>query len=187
MTLREWLDSYTHNGDGQLVCAWRKRAWRAMRPVVQMFVTQRECGVETPPGMLLQGIDAAAKNSGISPTTKRWRQEREKLVEILQGMRELWPAPGHEECGAVEVAIDLAEIGRVAEAAELLAAQAPNALNRKCRACGAKPGEPCFDGEAAGQKEIIADVRHRDGSRTLRSKAAIKRDNRAVPHLARVS
>ena len=41
MTLREWLDVYTAEGDASLRCAWTKRAWRAMRPVVNQFLVQR--------------------------------------------------------------------------------------------------------------------------------------------------
>lgn len=145
MTLREWFDAYTWNGDAQLVCAWRKRAWRAMRPVVERFLADHEAGIARPAGILLAEIKQARIDAGINAGGKRWRQEYEKLLEALQGQRNFWPPPTQDERDVCMVARDLEESGRADEAAALVHEQAPNAHNRRCGACGRKPGEPCFD------------------------------------------
>lgn len=145
MTLREWLDVYTHNGDAQLVCAWRKRAWRAMRPIVEQFVADREAGIKVSVGRMYRDIEHAATEASISLNGKRWEEEWRKLVRIMQSERELWPTPTQEEADVAMVVRDLEEMGELERAAALLREQAPNARNRKCPACGRKPGEPCRD------------------------------------------
>ena len=134
--MREWLDVYTANGDSQLVCAWRKRAWRAMRPVVELFVADREKGIEHSAGYLNHMIEAARVEAGINDTGKRWRQEHGKIVQILRDQRELWPTPSQEEADACMVARDAEEAGNIEAARTILRDQVPHALNRKCPACG---------------------------------------------------
>lgn len=157
MTLREWLDAYAHNSDAQLICAWRKRALRAMRPVVEQFLVQRDHGVSVYAGDLFAAIDSAGVAAGIPKGGKRWRQERAQLEKIVQHQRELWAPPTRDEAGACEVAQDLYELGKDAEAESLLAEQAPNRHSRRCPACGAKPGQPCrklHDGISADEMRV---------------------------------
>jgi hypothetical protein len=144
MTLREWLDEYTRDGDAQYVCSWRKRAWRAMRPVVAKFVEDREAGIERPAGELIIAIRQARAEARIAESGKRWKKEYQLLVEAIQEHPELWPAPTADEAGVCEVARDLMLLERFEEVRELLV-QAPNRFNRKCPACGSKPGIPCSD------------------------------------------
>lgn len=143
MTLRDWLDVYTHNGDAQFVCAWRKRAWRAMRPIVEQFVADRDAGRPVRVGNLFVEIDAAGARERINLTGKRWIQERAKLLTIVQVQRELWTPPSADEYSVCLVARDLEEEGRLDEARRLLAEQAPNVLSRPCPACGQPRGQAC--------------------------------------------
>lgn len=160
MTLRDWLDSYTLNGDAQLVCAWRKRAWRSMRPVVRQFVQDREAGLSVSVGNLLAEIDAAGARARINALGKRWKQERTKLIEIAQRQGELWPAPTKAEAEVCLVALDLVEMGRHAEASALLREQAPNARSRVCRVCGSKPGDPCLELVTRAERVVPHEVRY---------------------------
>lgn len=145
LTLEQWVTVYTANGDAQHVCAWRKRVWRAMRPVVEKFLADREAGAPLSVGELLSAVEDARAAARIPAHGKRWRQEHDKLVDVLQAQRELWPAPSVDEAAACSVAHDLAELGRTDEATKLLAAQAPNHLGRPCPACGAKVSRPCVE------------------------------------------
>lgn len=145
MTLEQWVRVYAANGDAQYVCAWRKRVWRAMRPVVEKFLAAREAGEALSVGHLLSAVEDARAAARIPAHGKRWRQEHGKLVDILQAQRELWPPPSVDEAAACSVAHDLAELGRTEEAAKLLAAQAPHHLGRPCPACGSKVGKPCVE------------------------------------------
>lgn len=156
MTLREWLDVYTRDGDAQLVCAWRKRVWRVMRPVVALFVAELDAGCTHSAGELLAAIEDAREVFDINPIGKRWRQEHLKLVGTLQGQRQLWPAIEQDEADVCAVARDLEEEGRTREAQALVDEQAPNRLNRKCPACGAKPGDVCIGIVAGVSNGLIA-------------------------------
>jgi hypothetical protein len=69
---------------------------------------------------------------------KAWLAERQILVAALKHL-----PPTADEHEACRVALDLVELGRIKEAIVLLADQAPNRLNRKCLACGARFGKPC--------------------------------------------
>ncbi len=154
MTLREWLDVYTHNGDAQHVCAWRKRAWRAMRPVVERFVADRDANKEQTPYSLLTKINDAAIAERINIGGKRWRQELRKIRDIISSSQELWPTPAKSEADACSIARDAEEEGRTEIALAILEAEAPNRHNRKCPACGAPVGSPCR--AIGGTDELIA-------------------------------
>ena len=143
MTLQDWLDVYTAQGDAAQRCAWVKRAWRAMRPVVEQFIVQRNAGVEVTGNQLIDGLKAAAVANEIKPGGKRWKQEFAKLVAIIGDQRELFPAVSADERGVVLVAADLVEEQRYAEAIALLREQAPNVFGRKCPACSQPVGRRC--------------------------------------------
>jgi hypothetical protein len=140
VTLREWLDVYGERGDTQLACSWRKRAWRVMRPVVEKVVA--DMGSWTA-GKAIAAVNEAGLEAKIDPNSKRWRQERAALEEILHKERSLWRAPTDDDRAACEVAIDLVESTRYLEAILLLRDQAPNVLERRCSACRAMPGYAC--------------------------------------------
>lgn len=187
MTLEDWLNSYTANGDAQFVCAWRKRAWRTLRPVVEQFVADRAAGLGRMAPDLMVAIEAARHAAKINDESKRWKQELFTLSQIIRGMRELWPAPAQGDRETWPVAIDLVEVGRFAEAIALVAAQMPNALSRKCPACSQPNGQRCA--------EIDLDVeRNPDGTLKLTPQAHALKDagerahprTRIVPHEARL-
>jgi len=190
VTLRDWLHSYTHNGDAQFVCAWRKRAWRAMRPVVERFVADRDAGLPVTAGGLLAELDRAAYDARISPGGKRWIEERRKLLEIVRNQRELWILPTADEHATCLVAFDLVEEHRYSEAVALIGEQAPNALGRPCPACGRSPGEHCLD--PAGLSETMRHGGVPDGlwpQAQALADAGIENVHRhalIVPHFARV-
>lgn len=144
MTLREWLDSYTHNGDAQLVCAWRKRAWRCMRPVVEKFVADREAGEDVYAHHLFDAIEAARVEAKIPADSKRWTQEFYTLKRILRADREYWPTPTADDRAAAVVAQDLVELGKHAEAIAMVRDQIPHATSRKCPTCGQPQGQRCI-------------------------------------------
>ena len=158
-TLREWIDQVATGADARYICAWRKRAIRTMRPVVEQFLIQRENGVEVSATDLLAGIESARREADIPSDTKRWKQEHAELLAIVQRTPDLWPAPTIDDRGACDVATDLlamaADLDRVNEpvkaklkrdeALELLIKQAPNRYSRRCKVCGAKPGDPCLE------------------------------------------
>lgn len=180
MTLLEWLDVYTRNGDSQLVCAWRKRAWRAMRPIIEQVVGDMPAWTVS---RVLKALDQAAFEHDIKVTGRRWRQEYKKLQEVLDAERALWRAPTDEDRGVVDVATDLVEIGKLEDAITLLREQAPNILERSCRACNSPAGWACH---------VIGDVDLKsDSPQTAALKAAgIKawsRQSLIVPHAARVT
>lgn len=157
--LAYWLNHYTADGDSQFVCAWRKRAWRALRPVVEQFLAQRALGVDVYADDLIAAIDAAAITAKIKPTGKRWKQEVQEILTIAKRTRELWSPPTRDEYGACLVASDMLElaaeldrVGRFAEAKAkrdeahgLLIAQAPRRYGRPCPACGSGLGQPCVN------------------------------------------
>lgn len=144
MTLREWLDSYTAAGDAALVCAWRKRAWRCLRPVVEKFVADREAGSSVYAHQLFDAIEVARAAADIPPTSKRWLQELDALKRILRADRELWPTPTVDDRAAALVAQDLVELGKYAEAIAMVREQIPHATSRKCQTCGQPQGQRCI-------------------------------------------
>lgn len=153
MTLDDWLNSYTHQGDAQLVCSWRKRSWRALRPVVEKFVADRAAGADRHAESLMVDIEAARQAAKINPDGKLWKQELHKLVEILRGMPELWPAVTEDDRAACAVATDLVELGRYADAIALMRAQcSPYLLSQKCPACSQPQGYRCEQIEYTTEK-----------------------------------
>lgn len=71
---------------------------------------------------------------------KMWLEERRLFREALAGERAL---PSRDEATVCEVARDLVELGREADAITALGL-APNRLARRCVVCAAKPGQPCY-------------------------------------------
>lgn len=179
MTLREWLDSYTANGDAQLVCAWRKRAWRAMRPVVEQIESDIPAWTV---GKALKAIDAAAYAANIKTGGKRWKQEYEKLTAILNATPGLWRVPTHDEIGVCLVAADLVEQEQYAEAAALIIEQAPNVYERTCPACSS-PASWCCE-EISGDDMPPVDTPQTAAARAAGLKVWSRR-SRIVPHEAR--
>src|SRR5437868_2111795 len=144
MTLLDWLGTYTHNGDAQLVCSWRKRAWRCMRPVVEKFVVDREAGGKVYAHQLFDAIEAARAEAKIPTDSKRWMQELDTLKRILRADRELWPTPTADDRAAAVVALDLVELGKYADAIAMVRDQIPHATSSNCSTCGALQGSRCI-------------------------------------------
>jgi hypothetical protein len=177
----QWLDAFGAQGDSQPACSWRKRAWRVMRPVVERVVA--DVGSWTA-GKVIEAVNAAGIEAKIDPNSKRWRQERTALEDILHKERSLWRAPTDDDRAACEVAIDLVESTRYLEAILLLRDQAPNVLERQCSACRAMPGYPC--------EEITPDPYPREDTvqthaLKLASIPTYSRRHLIVPHGARTS
>jgi len=150
-TLHEWLEE---TADDAPACPWRKRAWRVMRPVVERFVAKRDGGQPFTAGGLLTAIDAAREEARVPDTGKRWIQECIKLLGVLRNHGEIWPGPSQVDVDICNVARDLVELERFAEAKELMA-QARGALNRPCDACGAKLGAPCLEITRGARTELV--------------------------------
>lgn len=189
MTLREWLDSYTAAGDAALACAWRKRAWRCLRPVVEKFVAEREAGAHVHAHQLFDAIEEARTAADIPADGNRWTQEIDTLKRILRADRELWPSPTADDRAAAIVAQDLVELGKYAEAIALVREQVPHATSRPCPVCGQPRGHRC--------EEIAADDVEREPSGALKMRAEAKAltesgekwvypKTRIVPHEARL-
>lgn len=176
-----WLDGLLV-GTRRKVGQWRWRARSVMRDVVR---ANRDLVTVDPAAVLKLVDDAYPFGERAMHPYKAWLEERKVLREVLT------PSPKPEEptvddFAAVEVAIDLYETGRVDEAAALLAEQAPRRLNRKCPACGSRPGEQCNDGEKPGEPFIVQDVLD-DGSIEYVSHSTTVRAFLVVPHLSRVT
>jgi hypothetical protein len=132
---------------------WRRRARHAMRSVVSKYE-----GIATLANLLPLIDDAYPFGQRSHAPYKAWLAERKLFIQLLDAP----PAPTAEDRAACEVAIDLLELGRIAEAQSLLDAQAPRRLNRDCPACGAAIGKLCRERRDCAWVEL------------------------AVPHLSRV-
>lgn len=180
MTLREWLDTYTANGDAQLVCAWRKRAWRAMRPVVEQVVADPASWTAS---RLLKALDAAAYEAKIGTSGKRWRREYEVIEKAIKETCELWRAPTDDDRGVCLVAYDLVEQGQFAEAIALIEREAKNVLERPCSACPAPAGWCCQ--EISADEYLREDTPQTAAARAAGWKVWSKR-SLIVPHESRL-
>lgn len=188
MTLDEWLNSYTAAGDAALACSWRKRAWRALRPAVEKFVTEREAGAKVYAHQLLDAIEEARVAAKIPAEGKRWTQEVETLKRILRSDREFWPTPTDDDRSAALVAQDLVELCRFDEAITMVRERVPHATSRKCPTCGQPQGQRC--------QHIDWDERTANGA-LARNPEALALDasgekyiyprDRIVPHEARLA
>lgn len=184
MTLREWLDSYTHNGDAQLVCAWRKRAWRCMRPVVEKIAADLDTSIGWTVSKALTAIERAGDEARIKKTSKRWVQEFNKLKGILETDGRLWRSPTHDDRGVCSVAFDLVEQGQYEEAASLILEQAPFVYERPCTACSAPAGWCCEEITGDEHPRVATpqtDAAKAAGLRTWSRRALI------VPHESRLT
>lgn len=189
MTLLDWLGAYTANGDAQLVCSWRKRAWRCMRPVVEKFVADREAGAKVYAHQLFDAIEAARVDAKIKADSKRWVQELDALRRILRADREMWPTPTDDDRAAAVVAQDLIELGKYAEAIHLVREQIPHATSRKCPTCGQPKGIRCVHVEWFPERDPNGGLAYHPEAQAL--KAAGERyvypRERIVPHEARLA
>lgn len=140
-TIEEWL-KYTADGDAQFVCSWRKRAWRAMRPVIETVARDPSAWSVS---RALKALDDAGRAANINPDTKRWRTEYEKIADVLEDDRRLWRVATDDDRGVCAVATDLVELEHYDEALTLLKLQAPHVLDRQCSACNSPAGWACIE------------------------------------------
>lgn len=137
MTLTEWLNSRNP------ASRWRTRARDAMKAAVKGCLNT-DVDVAFNQVAVLTHVDAAYPFGPRSHHPyKAWLQERQILCDVL------WPPdppPTADDYAACEVALDIVaaipDLER--QALELLNAQAPNRLNRKCPVCAATPGDECW-------------------------------------------
>lgn len=140
--IEAWLNSHRRVGQ------WRQRARTAMARVVESWLN-------THPRDALVAADILRAVDNGYPFGQRkyhpydaWLTER-KILRSALGLMEAMPEPTEDDFAAVEVAIDLVETDRLADALTLLAEHAPRRLNRDCPVCGAKRGRDCW---SPGQK-----------------------------------
>jgi len=179
-------------GDRISIDTWRRMRkplskWRRRAREVIGIVINDECGVW---GSNPRVVDAESIGKAIDEAYpfgsrdhhpyKAWLIERSIIRSVLGLDRRPDPSPGPDEAAACEVAIDLVEEGRMAEAEALLDQQAPNRLNRKCPVCGSPTRKPCV--EVVGHELVrgrFPNVGH------LLQRASMR--ELLVPHLSRVS
>jgi len=139
-----WVNRVSYPSDATK-SNWGRQALRVMRDVWLEFCAEFKADgreIELSEARELVSRIDRAYPFGMRRYTpyKVWLAERRILKRALFDQL---PAPTHEDLAAVEVAIDLAELGRIDEAEALLSEQAPRRHNRKCPACGADIGCRC--------------------------------------------
>lgn len=139
MTLRDRLDFYlVGRAPGE---QWRRRARAAICRAVESYLNTH---ADIEAAELRRLVDDAYP-FGMRKyhPYKMWLSERRAFLDLLEQPQPMSAA----EVAAIDVAIDLVELGRVDEAEALLRDQAPNRLNAKCPACNAGRGRRCNDGD----------------------------------------
>jgi hypothetical protein len=134
---------------------WTRNAWSAISDVVwriassfpERFWTDRR-------GVLVEVDEAYPFGERLHWPYKCWLVQRRTFIDALDGRGVLARVVTQDERDACEVASDLVELGRADEALALLDLVAPSRLDRKCPACGARVGKPCFDLGRAVQNHI---------------------------------